>query len=152
MAILNPMNNKGPQHRIGHQRAMPAQWAIGASIVGSLVCLFLAATSPLAIASGSSQNKSQKEDIQMPQSPTKAKSVPGQYLISFEAQITEQQRMALFAKVDVKLLEKVGSSPLFLISIEGSEKEVSDKIVSLQKTPGVRYVEANLVMETFKTE
>jgi hypothetical protein len=79
-----------------------------------------------------------------PRSPT----VPGEYLISFEATVSDASRVELFKKWGVKELEKVGSTPLYLIEV--SEKSDVQKILAgLRATPGVRYVEANLKMHTF---
>jgi hypothetical protein len=79
-----------------------------------------------------------------PKSPT----VPGEYLISFEATVSDSKRSDLFKKWGVKELEKVGSTPLYLIAVP--EKSDSEKILrELRATPGVRYVEANLKMHTF---
>ncbi len=75
-------------------------------------------------------------------------SVPGEYLISFEASVSDATRADLFRKWGVKELEKVGSTPLYLIEV--SEKSGPEKILAgLRATPGVRYVEANLKMHTF---
>jgi len=79
-----------------------------------------------------------------PRSPT----VPGEYLISFEASVSDAVRGDLFKKWGVKELEKVGPTPLYLIEI--SVKSDAEKILGgLRATPGVRYVEANLKMQTF---
>ena len=80
----------------------------------------------------------------------KPKSVPGQYLISFESDISDAQRSKLFNAQKVTLLEKVGSSPLYLIEINTAN--VQETIDSLKNSPGVRYVEANIIMNTFGTE
>jgi len=73
--------------------------------------------------------------------PKTGTSIEGEYLISFEPQVSKEERTLLFEKVGVKELEKVGSSPLYLILIAGKDSEA--KIESLKGSKGVRYVEAN---------
>jgi len=75
-------------------------------------------------------------------------AVPGQYLISFEASVSASDRAELFKKWGVKELEKVGSTPLYLIEVP-SEADAKATLKGLKASPGVRYVEANLKMQTF---
>lgn len=78
----------------------------------------------------------------------KSPSVPGQYLISFEATVTAAERAELFKKWNVKELEKVGSTPLYLIDVP-AKADATATLRGLRAAPGVRYVEANLKMQTF---
>jgi hypothetical protein len=76
-------------------------------------------------------------------------AVPGQYLISFEASVSDASRSSIFKKWAVTELDKVGSTPLYLIEVpEGKD---TDKIISgLRSSPGVRYIEPNFTMSIFE--
>lgn len=78
--------------------------------------------------------------------PDKAPRVPGQYLISFTQESTSQERDALLETVGAQMIEKVGSTPLFLIEIS---KDVENALKKLRQNPSVRYVEPNFKLSTF---
>ena len=116
-----------------------------------MIPLILALQIPLVLASASKKASRSADEHQgektMPK-PLKAPAVPGQYLISFETSVTDDARAMTFEKWKVKELEKVGTTPLFLIELSmdtDSEKTLN----GLRAEKGVRYVEPNFTMKTF---
>lgn len=97
-------------------------------------------------ASGSGPSKEAKTVSKVDSS--KAPRVPHQYLISFTQESTSAERDALLGAVGAQMIDKVGSTPLFLIEIEKDEEATLEK---LRKNKTVRYVEANFKMNTFGT-
>jgi len=87
-------------------------------------------------------------ELPMTETSKKSPAVEGQYLISFEASVTDSQRAALFAQWNVTELEKVGSTPLYLIEVP-RDSNLEKTLAGLRSGRGVRYVEANLKMQTF---
>jgi hypothetical protein len=120
-------------------------------LISPLILVF-AVQIPLALASASKRAETpvperlSGEMMPAPQKPSPA--VPGQYLISFEASVDAAARAGLFQKWKVKELEKVGSTPLYLIEVS-KDANVEKTLAGLRSAPGVRYVEANLTMQTF---
>jgi hypothetical protein len=108
------------------------------------------AVAPMGLASGSGAKKESqpmsKTPSQAKTDPSKAPAVPNQYLISFTKESTSQERDALLGAVGAQMIEKVGSTPLFLIEIS---KDVDATLEKLRKNPSVRYVEPNFTMSTF---
>lgn len=98
---------------------------------------------PSALAWGSKKQGEAPVNVTKPSS-----AVPGQYLISFEESVSTETRAELFKKWNVKELEKVGSTPLYLIEIP-TTSDTEKTLAGLRSGSGVRYVEANLKMQTF---
>jgi hypothetical protein len=129
----------------GHKRSSRKLIFSGLGVLASLVWGLQPSE---ALSSGASQkgamNDTNKSEAQ------KAPRVAGQYLISFEAGTAEEQRAELFKKLGVKEIEKVGSSPLYLIEIPPDPaSELENILQKLRNSKGVRYVEPNFVMSTF---
>ena len=70
--------------------------------------------------------------------------VPHQYLIAFQKDMNDESCRKFLANLNVKVLEKVGSSPLYLIEIQNKSE-----LVPLRAHEEVRYVEPNIRMKTF---
>ncbi len=66
-----------------------------------------------------------------------------QILVSLEAKVTEDERQKIFKKFEVKEIEKVGSTALYLVEVK-DKSLLSKTMEGLSKTPGVRYAEPNL--------
>lgn len=79
----------------------------------------------------------------------KSPVMPHQFLISFVNEATSAERDSIISSAGAQMVEKVGSTPLFLIEIRQNEEKTLD---TLRKNPKVRYVEPNFRMQTFKNK
>ncbi len=77
-------------------------------------------------------------------------TIDRQLLVAFKDEKEAAKRAEIFKKHDLKELQKVGTSPLYLV-----ETKAGVDIKKLQKTigaePGVRYAEPNMRMKIFKS-
>lgn len=71
-----------------------------------------------------------------------------QLLVAFQSEKAAEKRIELFQKYNLKEVERVGSTPLFLVNVpEGASlKELQNKLAA---EVGVRYAEPNQRMRTF---
>ncbi len=71
-----------------------------------------------------------------------------EYLVAFQKSLAAAERSELFKNHNAVEVEKVGSTELYLVRLaEGSNPEVFVK--ALGSDPRVRYVEPNLMLQTF---
>ena len=72
-----------------------------------------------------------------------------QLLVAFKDESVAASRADVFKKFSAKEIEKVGSTPLYLIELpEGSDLKKTQ--AEIAKEPGVRYAEPNIKMKIFK--
>lgn len=81
--------------------------------------------------------------------PGKATHVAGQLLVAFENSAAAAKRAPIFAKYQVKEVEKVGASELYLVKLPDGAK-LEDLRQKISAEPGVRYAEPNAVLRTFR--
>lgn len=91
---------------------------------------------------------SEKDSLKDMKKPIAA--VPHQFLIAFQKDMSDEQCRNFLEEKSVKVLEKVGSTPLYLIEVKEDSKEALEtSLQKLRDEKEVRYVEANALMQTF---
>ncbi len=80
--------------------------------------------------------------------PLGAQSPQRELLIAFKSSEAAAARAALFKKHDLREIQKVGTSDLYLVEVNGA-RAVKDVQALVQKEEGVKYAEPNSRMKTF---
>ena len=78
-----------------------------------------------------------------------AEMVAQQLLVKFDSENAALGRAKLFDEFSGKELERVGSTPLFLVQFS-EEVDILEVKESIEHAPGVKYAEPNMVMRTMK--
>ncbi len=83
-----------------------------------------------------------KEDIEM---------VAHQLLVKFHSENAAASRQNIFKKFNGREIERVGSTPLFLVEFP-EDSDIHDIKTKLEHHEGIRYAEPNLVMRTMPVQ
>jgi len=76
-------------------------------------------------------------------------AVKGRILVAFADEAAAKKRAEIFARYKAKEIERIGSTPLYLIEV-GPEISVKEVIAKISKEPGVRYAEPDIIVKTMK--
>jgi hypothetical protein len=75
--------------------------------------------------------------------------VPGQLLVSFKPNTSQEKRREIFTKLGITEKSKVGSTELYLVEVP-STSSLDSMIETLQSFTEIRFAEKNMTLKTFK--